>query len=427
VKDLTHSTILQEICKIPYYCSLVANLKNNNQLEVFNDECELVEYAVKKLCEREFTKGIDKDILPVDTQQELFEELARESFRHNKITKELLIEYAEILLSDYKEDIRKNQIDCLLRHALLTRIGEEIDFVHDIIKQYLYGVVLISVLRNNQVEFFENRKIEKESFTFRYLVRNSYNVNWEKIIEAIFSIPSSRNSPAIGFRNIMNIFLSPEVTLEKEKILQKYQLADKNLSGLTFRNLNLSNFNIQHSDLTDVEFYNCDLTNAKLDGCHFKNTFFDSNCKMEGMTIKGAILETVKKTETKVLDDMKEIKEYFYERTKVHEETRGPCQATINLRKFLEKIVRKGRGVQMPKKFLLQTKCGGGIPAEKILEACIKRGLLSEIGEQVKIKINLFSEIEQFVKELKVTDNILRVLDDICKDKNIGCQHISGE
>jgi hypothetical protein len=425
VKDLTQSAALQKICSIPYYCRLVADLKNNNRMEILNDECRLIECAIKNLCEREFQKGVDKDILPIESQKYLFVELARESFRHNKITKELLSEIAEILLSDYKEDIRKTQIDCLLRHALLTQIGEDIDFTHDIIKQYLYGVVLIDELINNRVDFFESREIEKDSITFKYLLKNCYNVDWEKVMEATFNLPAHSSSSAIGFRNIMNIFLSSSETPQRKKeILLKYQLTNKNLSGLIFKDLNLNNFNIKHSNLADVEFHNCDLTNAKLDGCHFKNTFFDSNCKMEGMTIKGAILETVKKTETKVLDDKKEIEEYFYERTKVHEETRGPCQATINLKKFLEKIVRKGRGVQILRRFLLQTKCGGGIPAEKILEACIKHGLLSEIGEQIKIRINLFDEVEQFVKELRATDNIRKVLDDICKDRNIGCQHL---
>jgi hypothetical protein len=422
--DLTQSAALQKICSIPYYCRLVADLKNNNQMEIFNDECRLIECAIKNLCEREFQKGVDKDILPIESQKYLFVELARESFRHNKITKELLIEIAEILLSDCSENIRENQIYCLLRHALLTQIGEDIDFTHDIIKQYLYGVVLINELINNRVDFFESREIEKDSITFKYLLKNCYNVDWEKVMEATFNLPAHSSSSAIGFRNIMNIFLSSSETPERKKeILLKYQLTNKNLSGLIFKDLNLNNFNIKYSNLAGVEFHNCDLTNAKLDGCHFKNTFFDSNCKMEGMTIKGAILETVK-TETKALEDKKEIEEYFYERTKVHEETRGPCQATINLKKFLEKIVRKGRGVQKPKKFLLQTKCGGGIPAEKILEACIKYRLLSEIGEQIKIRINLFDEVEQFVKELRATDNIRKVLDDICKDRNIGCQHL---
>jgi len=425
VKDLISSRTLQNICSIPYYCSLVADLKNNNQLGTFNDECDLVEYAIEKLCEREFVKGIDEDILSIDVQKEIFIELARESFRQNKITKELITEFAEIFLSDISKEIRENQINCLLRHALLTQVDKDIDFTHDIIKQYLYGVVLMNELKNNRVGFFENKEIEKDSLTFKYLLKNSHEINWKKVIADTFSLPSLPNSPAIGFRNIMNIFLSVPLE-EKEILLKYYQLANKNLSGLVFRNLNLSDFNMTHSNLTGVEFYNCALTNAKLDGCHFKKTFFDSKCDLKGMTIKGAILETIK-TETKELDDKEEIEAYFYKKTEVRVHQKSPCQAVINTMKILEKIARKGRGSQMRKKFLLQTKCGGGIPAERVLEACIRHGLISETGEEVKIKTHLFDKIEQFLKNKTVDDNIRRVLDDICKDKNIGCQHIYSE
>jgi len=422
--DLDKSDILQEICSIPYYCSLLADLKNNNQMGFFSDECSFVEHAIEKLCEREFEKGIDRDIVPVNIQKDLFIELERENLKSNKISKELLTELAEILLGNINEDIKKSQISCLLRHALLTQRGEDLDFTHDIIRHYIDGILLMGEIRNERLELFENRKIEKDSLAFKYLLKNCCDFNyshWETIIGKALALPSSPNDNAIGFRNIMDIFLSTKVS-EKE-ILLKYSIANKNLTGLVFTDLNLKGFNFQNSNLTDVEFKNCDLTNANLDRCHFKNTFFDPNCRLTGAINRGAIFETIK-TETKVLDDQKTIINYLYKRTQVEMEIKGPCQATINLKKILEKIVRKGLGFQMPKKFLLQTKCGGGIPAYEILEACIKHGLLSEIGEQIKIKINLFDEVEQFVKELKVTNNIHRVLDDICKDKNIGCQHI---
>jgi hypothetical protein len=245
------------------------------------------------------------------------------------------------------------------------------------------------------------------------------------IIEKAFGLPSLPNDNAIGFRNIMDIFLHTKIS-EKEEILLKYSLANKNLTGLVFTDLKLKDFNFQNSNLTDVEFKNCNLTNANLDGCYFKNTLFDPNCVLTGATNRGALFETIK-TETKLLNDQKEIAKYFYERTLIPLEQKGPCQATINLRKILEKIARKGRGFQIQKRSLLQTRCGGGIPGNKILEACIKHGLLSEIGEQIKIKINLFDEVERFVEELRPTNNIRNVLDDICKDRNIGCQHIYKE
>jgi hypothetical protein len=380
------------------------------------------------MCEREFQKGIEEDILSVNIQKDLFIELTYESFKQEgKITKELLIDVAKVFLGDYSEEIQRKQINYLLRHALLTQKGEDIDFTHEIVKKYLYGVVLMNELEATRVEFFEKNEIEKDSITFKYLLKNLNKVDridWEKVMEATFKLNSLPDSPAIGFRNIMNIFLSLEKISEKEKILRKYQLlVNKNLSGLVFKDLNLNNFNIQRSNLTDVEFYKCNLSNAKLDGCYFKRTFFDLGCDMRGMTIKEAVLESIRK-DAKVIDDLKEIRAYFYERTKVPEERNEPCQAVINLRKVLEKIVRKGRGMKVPKKFVSSMKCGGGIPTDEILKSCIDHGIMSEIGDYLRVKINIFDKVEQFVKNLSVTDNIYKVLDDICNDKDIGCRHI---
>jgi hypothetical protein len=178
------------------------------------------------MCEREFQKGIDKEILSRDTQVELFIELARESFKQEgKITKELLIDVAKVFLERYSEEIQREQNNYLLRHALLTQKGEDIDFTHEIIKKYLYGVVLMNELEATRVEFFEKNEIEKDSITFKYLLKNLNKVDrndkkndkekvkevdWEKVMQATYKLNSLPDSPAIGFRNIMNIFLSLE-------------------------------------------------------------------------------------------------------------------------------------------------------------------------------------------------------------------------
>ena len=144
---------------------------------------------------------------------------------------------------------------------------------------------------------------------------------------------------------------------------------------------------------------------------------------MKGATTRGAIFEVVK-TDGKVLDDEREISKFFYEITQVPAESRGPCQAVINIMRVLNKIVKKGRGYVMPKKFLVQTKCGGGIPANRCLDVSIKHGIISDFGDSVKVKINAFEEVELLINNQKLgSNNIKEMLDEICRDKAIGCQH----
>jgi hypothetical protein len=431
--DLENSQVLKQICKIPYYCSLVLDLKSNNQFGAyFNNELEFIKYAVEKLCEREFKKGLDKDYCPVEeVQKELFKELASASLRQQSITKDLLEEYAKDLIAMYlgkdenefskeEKEVVEGQVKYLMRHALLTQIKEDIDFVHELIKEYFQALVLVSELEHERLDLFGGKEIERDSITFKYLLENSHNVKWSNIMEKIFK----SYSPLI-FRNIMSIFLSSDDKILKQNshLLSTYQLTNRDLTGLVFKNLDLNDMDFTHSNLTNVEFYSCDLRKAKLNHCLIRGTFFDSKCNLEGLSINGANLESIR-TEKGLIEDLNEIKKYFYNRTGISP-YEGPCQATLNLRKLLEKVVRKGYK-PIPRKFLLQTKCPGGANASDILDACIRYGILSEKGgDEVMCRPGVSNEIKEFVKDTKkVSEKILKVLDDICRDKDKNCRHI---
>jgi len=421
LKDITTSDSLRKMCSVPYYCCLVADLKNNQQMEIFHDECELVDHAINKFCEREFSKGLDRDIVPISTQKDLFTDLARESFKGNRISKKQIVENAEYYIGEIAEDVRRYQIECLLRHAFLTQLGEDIGFLHEIIKQQLIGFFLLQDLKNNRTDIFENQEIEMESLIAKNLIKNAHNIKWKQIIEKSSMMPSSEHDKAIGFRNIMKIVLQANVEL-KEGLIKDY-LQNRNLTGLLFKNLNMEGFQFQNSDLTNSEFLNCKLKNSNFNNCYLKNTLFDSPSDLTGATTKGATFVFMR-VGIRTIDDQKRISEYFYERTQVPPEHRGPCQAAINLTRILDKIVKKGRGFEVPKKFLIQTKCGGGIPASKCLETCIKNDLISESDERVKIKVKLFEDVERFVENRKLTQTINKILNDICKDIGTGCRHI---
>ena len=269
LQDIVNAASLQQICTVPYYCSLVADLKNSGNFQVFNDDCELVGFALQKLCEREFDKGLDRDILPVDTQIDLFMELFAESFSKNKkISRALLMDYAELYLYKIAPEIKKHQIEYLLRHALLTQYGEEIDFVHDIITQYLLGKYLLSEIKMARVEAFRGWELEKDSLIIKYIQKSSSDINWREVIQKTLLLPSSRTDTAIGFRNVIKIVLASPI-IEKEDLI-RHGLQNRNLSGLEFENISLKGAQFSNSKLADVEFIDCDLTDANFDGCHLK-------------------------------------------------------------------------------------------------------------------------------------------------------------
>lgn len=167
------------------------------------------------------------------------------------------------------------------------------------------------------------------------------------------------------------------------------------------------------------------MSNVHFDGCQIRNTFFKSDCILSGATFRGANIESVI-DENKTLFDQKEIRKFLYKRTEVKAERGEPCQAVINLKRVLRKLVRKGRGFKMHRKFTY-TKCGGGIPSDRCLEIAIKFGILSESDYYVRIKDTFFTNISDFVggtvqKEIYFV--LKNILDELCPDTRLGCKHI---
>lgn len=424
LSELKSSQNLKEICKVPYFCSLIADLKNENEMDYFNDEFELIKYVVDKFCEREFEKGLDKDIWPIEEQKELFKVLVEEKVEKGVISLESLKELAEFSMKNCRQDVKNEQIEKIKRHALLTHIGDEkLDFVQDIIKEYFLANYLLENLERKAFNSFEKLgEIENDSFLMKYVLKHSINYNWNSIIPKIAKLPSNNEN---AFRNIMKIFLMCNIQ-GKEELIRKYELTqNRNLTGLIFRRMNLSGVNFSGSNLHNVRFEGCDLENANFNNCIFDHTYFSEDCKLTGATTNGAIFKSLE-TDKKLLDEKKEIDKYFYEKTKVRPDIPEPCQATINMIKILERIARKGKGFWMPRKFLTHTKCSG-ISADRCVESLLKYRILVDDGKNVRIQIAKYEEIQSFLRTPSIKtapQELMKTLDNICPDKKLGCKHL---
>jgi len=422
-KEVLNSPVLNSLCSVPYFCSLITDFKNRDELGSFNDEFELVEIAFEKYCDREFNKGLSRDFFPIDVQREIMIDIVGEQLKGNKETKEVLKSWVELYTGNCSEDLRSQQYNYFLRHALFLQTEKEIIISHEIMKQYLEGKYLLQKLNQNDLNVFNTKEIEYESFLLGFIVKHlSADIDWNVIMNKIIQNPCSSRDEAIGFRNILKI-LTKSKCVDVERIIKDH-LSFKNLRGIKFKGMNMKGFKFQNSNLEGTTFEDCDLRNANFDGCIFKNTSF-KNCLLEGATIKGIIPHSIE-IDGRYIDDSKEIKRRLVQITKSSVEVQQePCQALINLIEVLQKLTRKHKGFQMPKKFLLQTKCGGGVPAERIIEECVRKKVLIQEGDHIKINVNLYETIKSFV-EFPSPDKlpqITQILDNLCPDTKIGCKH----
>jgi uncharacterized protein YjbI with pentapeptide repeats len=423
INQVKSSSILSEICTIPYYCKLVSDLKNANELKGFKDEIELVEYSFEKLCEREFGKGLDEEIFDIDTQKELFAELALESIDKGIICEETLIEYCGIFLPEGMTNVKKSeQIACLQRHAVLSFSGKNLEFVHDIMRQLLIGVGLDNQLKHDNLKNFDKLLLEYDSLLIKFLIKNNLNSDWNNIFNLINALDKYKDHNAYGFRNLLMIYLTLDIPNKESRLT--LLLNHNNLSGLRFINLNLNGFEMQNSRLENTQFINCNLEDVKFNGCHFDETSFDDTCNLIYASVDESIFESIK-VNGKSIYDHKEILQYFYKQTTKRIEKTEPCQASINLIKVWKRLASRGKGYIMHKKFILSRKCGGGMSSIFYLDSAVQHGYFTEDHKGfVKIKLIMFDEVIEFIKNKKSSPGIKKILDEVCRDTSIGCKHI---
>lgn len=425
ITEVVTSPTLNQLCDVPYFCHLINELKNNKKFRIFNNKCELIKYTFEKFCDREFDKGLDREIFSIDDQLIILSELASESFQGNAITKKSLKDWAEILTGHLSEDSEQQQINCFLRHALFTQIDEKIDFAHEIIKEYLVAVYLLDKLKSNKVTIFDKKEIEYESFLLDFLVKNlPNNIAWGEVINNVTQIPCSQKDEAIAFRNILKILTKSNYP-HIEDVIKDF-LSCKNLRTLKFKDLKMIEFNFQNSNLELVTFEGCNLEKANFNGCIFKETTFNDSL-LTHATTKGSYFISIS-INNKYIDDQKEIMRTLYKITELTvEPTNEPCQALIGLIEILKKLIRKPKGFEIPIQFLLGTKCGGGIPASTVVDALIKENILflSRREKHVKINVSLYENIKDFVNVpgLEKLREIKNVLDKICRETKMGCKH----
>jgi hypothetical protein len=309
-----------------------------------------------------------------------------------------------------------------MRHAVLGSTSDFVEFVHDIIRQFLIAYGLVQELQQKNIEYFNFGEIESDSLTYRYLVKNTQGLAWKDLSGQLWNLKSSPQDEAKGFRNIMKICLA--IPDNGKNLIIKPLLANRNLSGIRFNKLDMQGFEFSNSKLESTEFIDCNMNEAHFNGCHFRETVISDECSMVGASMVGTVLESIQSSKG-TLYDQKEIQRFFYTMTKRPiEEIKGPCQAAINLKKLFEKFTRKGQGYNIPKNFVLGIKCPGGIPCTKLVEAALDNNYIEEYKEHLKIKVNRYIETVQFVNGFKVTDGIRKILNSTCRDTSVGCTHV---
>lgn len=417
---------LKNLISVPLYCSFAVELSKSDKLREMDEDNLLME-AILNINEREYEKGLPQ-WFDMNKQLEFLSALSSLKYSKEKFSLDDIKDFAMVLApNEIKVQEKNTLIRALERHALFGLVSPppdaSIDFKNELLGQYLLGIALEKLLDNldSFINEIERKLIPNDSRILIYLGAklSTKKELWQNMY---LKATDKRPNALINVLKLLAIATQKDKNYLRDLINRKSagKLELKKLSTIKFENLNLSEISFLGSDLTHTEFINCDITEANFTGCLIKNTEFQ-DCIM-----KKAVFGDIRKFRSviinrKYMDDFNEVNRTLFKLTEIPIEQKSPCIAAQNLRKCLEKIIYRD---YIRKQHILKLGLKGGVPMEECIKIALKKKILHQDNEYIKVNPYNKKEIEEYVNEAKLSPSIIEILDKICKDKSKECKHI---
>jgi hypothetical protein len=428
-----HKT-LANLSSTPFYAELLLKTYSDGKGSIPSKESELVELAIRQMCEREYSKGtIKREIFPIEKFMEWLQELAVLSYRTGGVSIEDLRVLAELAEALAVHDLTDEEKTALIEHItmapFLTRssISGKIELTHEIFTEFLAAGRFFKEFSTNPNLFLSRLSQKDWPFDSMYFSVLGDGLNSE--LDTLVQMYSLEGVSPQGFRNLVQLvsllkggdraIRDSRLILEGER-LQAIRLTGMNLEGVSFRG----------SDLTNVHFVSCNLNSAKFEGAIIKGTkFLDLP---EGGLVDASfgdleLFSSVYIGDRKI-EDVDRFKSWLRERKGKMEVEVGPCPTSSQLLFLFHKFIHvdgQGRRATLDRRGILR---GKQIPKAVSMEDCLRATIESgyfEEKERNQIRRASgprYNEMVTFVKNKVISPQIRALLDSLCRIP--GCPHI---
>jgi hypothetical protein len=425
---------IRTLATLPYYASLLLETYRDAGAVALKDEVDLLDHAVRAMCQREYGKGIlREDVLPIEPFLEWLEELAVLSYEAGGISVSELRELAELLpalvtrqIGD--EDERKMVAQITMAPFLTRSTGTgRVELTHEILGEYLAGRRFAKEFEANSPRFASRLSLRPwppDSVLFRVLSRAV-----ERRVERLVSLATEESVPWQGFRNLVQLL---SVTAGGDNLLRSglLGLAGARLGGIRFQELNLDGVSFRGCDLSSAEFINCNLRNVRFEGAVFSNTRFS---RLSAGSLLGAQFGDCEHfesviTEQKRTEDHKTFHEWIVKETGKPIPTTGPCPTTLQILHLLRKFVHvdgQPRRDSLPRQAVTRGRQVPGAPEyERCAEAVLEFGFLELAAfDHIRRPAGArYGEVVSLVKSQTLTPGLRSLLDSLCRIP--GCAHV---
>ncbi len=424
---------LDSLSSIPYYCKLIADEYKAGRLQESYSEPELLSQAISNIIEREYSKGLlDRTLLPPPVLVELLQDLSSENaaLGFQGLTQQTIKEYTEILLpSELDRQTLDKLVTNMVQLALFCHGSAtgSVQFAQEILERYLLGARLYRSLCANEGLFLRELSVCPIPADWVTLKTVATKAQSEGRIDRLLYLVKGADMSDTAFRNLLQICV---YTVKDPVTLKAVPFEGRNISGISLNGFDFRGTSFRQCDLTDVEFDQCLLQSARFEGAIISRTCFFMRDKGD---LKGAVfgdmerLYSIRTRPGKAEMEYQEAKKWLRERIGVVETISDPCAAALQLRYLFCKYVYPNgtakrvsldrRGVLAGKEFY---------DRQKTLEAAVAHGYLVPDERYhdriVRSSGHVYSEIVNYVKDLTLSEELQRLLNDVCPVEN--CEHI---
>ena len=432
IESVRRAPTLDKLSATPFYADLLLeNFRAGNDADHVRDEIELMDLALRRMCEREYQKGaLREDVLPADALIEWLEELAAISYEDRGVSVRELAELASVVPALIQQDLGESEMEALVAQIEMlpffrpSPVTRRIEFTHEIVAELLAARRFLKELRTGDPRFAARVSIRPwptDSVFFRILAGG-------ETAAALIDTYSRESLRPVARRNLIQlIVLSHDRDLPFGK--SEVSLEGVGLEGLVFESLNLDDVSFRSCDLTNTVFRNCSMDNTLFEGAILKNTRFMGNTdkRMEGARFgKFEHFESIQ-VDGKLLVDDGAFGRWVAGATGA-DRVEGPCATKRQMHHLFRKFVHlngQARRDELDRRGLERGKQYAGAPDPgECVDRALRSGYLEEGSRLKRIRRpqgEKYGEVVNFVRGAEVSAGLTALLNSLCSKP--GCGH----
>ena len=432
IESVRRDPTLGQLSATPFYSYLLLeNFRANQNTNDVHDEIELIDLALRRMCEREYQKSaLRKDVLPAEALIEWLEELAAISYEDGGVSVQELGELASVVPALIQQDLAESDIEALVAQIEMlpffrpSPVSRRMEFTHEIVAELLAARRFLRELKSGEPRFAARVSIRPwpaDSVLFRILAGSGTS-------SALIDMYSRESLRPIARRNLIQLIVRSHdrnVPFARNGV----SLEGAGLEGLVFESLNLDNVSFRSCDLTNTVFEDCSLQGAWFEGAVLKKT------RLVGGTDKRLEKASFGKCEHfesmivggRHLEDDGAFGRWVAETTGM-DSVKGPCATKRQLQHLFRKFTHvngQARRDELDRRGLKRGKQYSGAPDPgECVDRALRSGYLEGESRLKRIRRpqgEKYGEIVNFVKGDGVSPGLRELLNTLCSKP--GCRH----